>query len=202
MIGIVDAKSGNIGSLKNALDYLKIESRIINDPREIDLCKKIILPGVGSFNNLKKNLIKFNLYEKLEKFIMEEKNYFLGICVGMQILLSKGTESHETDGLRIFDGKVINFNEKRKIKIPNIGWSEIYKKRESGILKNIKENNFYFLHSFFCELENKDFIVTSSNYKGIEFPSIIKKKNIYGVQFHPEKSRSQGLTMLKNFSEL
>ena len=202
MIGIINANSGNLGSLINALNFLNIKSKIINEYSEIHDFKKIILPGVGSFSNLKKNLLSLNLYEALKKFIENDKNYFLGICVGMQILLTKGTEDGQINGFNFFKGEVINFNDLKKIKTPNINWLNISCKNSSGILKNVESEKFYFLHSFICQLEDSNFVLATSTYQGIEFPCVIKKKNVFGAQFHPEKSRTQGLTILKNFSNL
>ncbi len=202
MIGLINANSGNLGSLVNALDFLGIKIEIITKSSQISKFQKIILPGVGAFVGLKKNLIDLGLYDGLKDFINNEENFFLGICIGMQILLTKGTEEEETDGFNFIKGDVINFNDIKKVKTPNINWLNIQKKNDSKILKNIDDAEFYFLHSYFCQVENEKFILAKANYRGIEFPSVIKKNNIYGIQFHPEKSRFQGLSILKNFSNL
>lgn len=202
MIGLINAKSGNLGSLVNALNFQDIKIEIITKPSQIPKFKKIILPGVGAFVNLKNNLIDMNLYESLKEFISIEENFFLGICIGMQILLTKGTEETETDGFDFIKGKVINFKEIKDVKTPNINWLNIRKQNDSEILKNINDADFYFLHSYFCKVEDEKSILAKASYRGIEFPSIIKKNNVYGIQFHPEKSRLQGLSILKNFSNL
>tara|TARA_B100000787_G_scaffold169292_1_gene160084 strand:- start:249 stop:857 length:609 start_codon:yes stop_codon:yes gene_type:complete len=202
MIGLINANSGNLGSLINAFKFLNIKIEIIENSSQIKKFQKIILPGVGTFNNLKKNLISNDLFSGLNDFINNDKNFFLGICIGMQILLTKGTEDGETEGFNFFKGDVVNFKDIKEIKTPNINWLNIQKQSESKILNNINDLKFYFLHSYFCHLEDKQLILAKANYKGIEFPSIIKKNNIYGIQFHPEKSRSQGLNILKNFANL
>ena len=187
MIGIINANSGNLGSLINALNFLNIKSKIINEYSEIHDFKKIILPGVGSFSNLKKNLLSLNLYEALKKFIENDKNYFLGICVGMQILLTKGTEDGQINGFNFFKGEVINFNDLKKIKTPNINWLNISCKNSSGILKNVESEKFYFLHSFICQLEDSNFVLATSTYQGIEFPCVIKKKMCLELNFIQKK---------------
>ena len=202
MIGVIDAKSGNLGSLKNALNFQDIKFKIINESSQISKFNKIILPGVGAFINLKKNLIDLDLYNSLKDFINNDKNFFLGICIGMQILLTKGTEEQETEGFDFIKGKVINFNKIKNVKTPNINWLNIEKQNDSNILNNISDADFYFLHSYFCQVEDEKFVIAKTKYRGIEFPSIIQKNNIFGIQFHPEKSRIQGLKILKNFSNL
>ena len=203
MIGIITAKSGNIGSIINVLRYLKKKYVFIEKKSQINNINKLILPGVGSFKNLKKNLISLNLFDELKKFILNDKNYFLGICIGMQILLSKGTEEGKENGLNIFEGIVKNFNSVKKVKVPNINWKKLKIKQNCRILRDHDPlNQYYFLHSYFCEIADTKHVIATSDYKGIEFPCIIKKKNIYGIQFHPEKSNLQGLNIVKNFCEL
>jgi len=202
MIGVVDAKSGNIGSIVNALNFLKINHSIIKNKNDIKKFKKIILPGVGAFKNLKKNLIDLDFYDYIDEFLNNDENFFLGICVGMQILLENGTEDGYERGFGIFPGKVINFNEIKKVKTPNINWLKLNVAKNSYLLSNYSEERFYFLHSYFCQLKDEEHTISSANYRDINFPSIINKNNIFGIQFHPEKSNKQGLNILKNFSTI
>ena len=202
MIGIINANSGNLGSLINAFNFLNIEIEIITESSQISKFKKIVLPGVGNFVSLKKNLVDLDLYNGLKKFLNNENNFFLGICVGMQILLTKGTEDKETDGFNFIKGNVINFNDIKRMKTPNINWLNIQKKNNSQIFKDVTNTEFYFLHSYFCQIDDEKLILAKANYNGVEFPSVIKKNNVYSIQFHPENSRSQGLNILKNFSNL
>ena len=203
MIGIIRAKSGNIGSIINALDFLNQKYLVIEDKSQIINLNKILLPGVGAFKNLKKDLVSLDLFDPLKEFIKNEKNHFLGICIGMQILLSKGTEDGDEEGFNYFNGVVKNLNEIKKVKVPNINWNKISIKKNCQIMQNYnKEDKFYFLHSYFCDLENKNEVIATSNYNGIEFPCIIQKNNIVGIQFHPEKSNQQGLNILKNFCKI
>lgn len=202
MIGLINAKSGNIGSHINALNYLKQKFILIENKNQAKNLNKLILPGVGAFKQLKKNLINLDLYDFLIDHINNQKNFFLGICVGMQILLSKGTEEGKEDGLNYFKGTVINFNEIKKSKTPNINWNNIDIKIKDDLFQNLSNKEFYFLHSYLCNIEEKKNIIATANYNGINFPCVIKKNNVYGIQFHPEKSNIQGLEILKNFCNL
>lgn len=199
MIGLIDAGTGNLGSFRNALDYLDIKYTNINKREKISDCDKIILPGVGSFRTLMNNLLKKDLKEGVINFIKEEKP-FLGICVGMKILLQEGHEEKKTEGLKIFKGEVKKIN--HDFKTPIIAWIKPTiedKNLNDLIFKNYIEKPFYFLHSYFCDMQHKEDVVAYTEFKKFKYPSIIKKKNVYGIQFHPEKSREQGLELIKNF---
>lgn len=204
MIGIIDAQSGNIGSVENALNKLNIQFLVITKKSQIKSGLKLILPGVGSFHRLMKNLVDLDLLDSIKDFV-NKNNPFLGICVGMQILLSFGLEEKKTEGLGVFQGEVVKFEKSLNQKIPLISWikiSENQNKEKNLLLKNCKDMNFYFLHSFFCDIQNKDKIIAYSNYGNKKYPAIINQGKIYGVQFHPEKSSNSGLQLLKNFSEI
>jgi glutamine amidotransferase len=204
MIGIIDAKSGNIGSIENALEHLKIKYLTIKEKRQISHDMKLILPGVGSFHGLMNKLQQLDLIDSIQTLI-SNGNPFLGICVGMQILLTEGLEEKRTLGLNIFKGKVIKFKKNKNTKIPLISWLKIEKEKNKEndiILSNCGDNNFYFLHSYFCDLEDKQKIIAFSKHNKIKYPAIINEKNVYGVQFHPERSRKSGLELLKNFSKI
>ena len=204
MIGIIDAKSGNIGSLENALQQLNIQYLIITKKSQFKPGMKLILPGIGSFHTLMKNLNDLDLIDTIKDFI-DQGNPYLGICVGMQILLSIGLEEKKTTGLEIFEGQVIKFKRHYNTKIPLISWIDIHpliKNRKNIILQKCKEMNFYFLHSYFCDIKSKKYIVAYSEYNKQKYPSIINRDKVYGVQFHPENSRESGLQLLKNFSEI
>ena len=204
MIGLIDAKSGNIGSVVNALDQLNIQYSIITKKDQFKSNMKLILPGVGSFFRLMKNLEKLDLLVALKGMISQGSPY-LGICVGMQVLFSVGLEDKQTKGLEILKGRVIRFTKKPKAKIPLISWIKIdtpEDKEKNFILQNCGEMNFYFLHSFFCEVEDQKCVIAYSKYDKEKYAAIVNKDNIYGVQFHPEKSRESGLQLLKNFSKI
>lgn len=202
MIGVIDCKTGNLQSLLNALEYEKIAYKIIKNSKEFSREYKIILPGVGSFKNMIINLIDLKLYDPLKNFL-SDNNHFLGICVGMQILLNEGFEEEATKGLNIIKGKV-KLLKSSKSKVPIIGWKSIFLnnknfEKSDKLLENIYIKKFYFLHSYYCNSKTNTSLAFA-NFEESKYPAIIKKGNIYGVQFHPEKSREQGLRLIKNFS--
>ncbi|MFC1690878.1 imidazole glycerol phosphate synthase subunit HisH [Nanoarchaeota archaeon] len=197
-VAIVDYGAGNLKSVSKALDFLKVENIITDKPEDILEADKIILPGVGNFGDTMKQLKQKNLIEPIKQAIESGKSY-LGICLGLQILFEKSQESSEL-GLGIFKGKVVKFNSD-KLKIPQIGWNNINIKKESKLFDGIDKGYFYFVHSYYVVPEDKDIILTTTDYGG-EFVSGIEKNNIYAVQFHPEKSGKVGLRLLRNFIEL
>jgi len=199
-IVIIDTKSGNIGSLKNALDYLGLPSKVSNDRKDLNASSHLILPGVGSYINFMEILNSLELIDTLKENILNKKKPFLGICVGMQVLSSFGLENGKCKGLGLIDGEVKIIPTRNKI--PHIGWNSIEIKYEDEILKDIDNlSYFYFVHSYCFFLDNQKNLLSKTSY-GFEIPSIIKKNNIYGVQFHPEKSQKKGLKLLENFSNL
>ena len=197
---IIDTKSGNIASLKNALDHLGLSSKISNNEKDLDASSHLILPGVGSYINFMESLNSLKIIDNLKENILNRKKPFLGICVGMQVLSSFGLENDKCKGLGLIDGEVKIIPTKNKI--PHIGWNSIEIEYEDEILKGINNlSYFYFVHSYCFFLDNQKNLLSKTSY-GFEIPSIIKKDNIYGVQFHPEKSQKKGLKLLENFSNL
>ena len=201
VLGLIDGQSGNIGSIKKAIKDLINEKpyqlKIIQgnfNPNNFD---KIILPGQGAYATLISNLKKLKIIHPLKQYLDDNKSY-LGICVGMQILSDEGHEDQITKGLGIISGKIKKFSNKKLI-IPHMGWNTIrVNKADPIIKKNLNEKDFYFVHSYIYENINKENILGLTTY-GKNFPSIINKGNIYGVQFHPEKSHKNGLKLIKNF---
>ena len=201
VLGLIDGQSGNIGSIKKAIKDLINEKpyqlKIIQgnfNPNNFD---KIILPGQGAYATLISNLKKLKIIHPLKQYLDDNKSY-LGICVGMQILSDEGHEDQITKGLGIISGKIKKFSNKKLI-IPHMGWNTISVNRADPIVKkNLNEKDFYFVHSYIYENINKENILGLTTY-GKNFPSIINKGNIYGVQFHPEKSHKNGLKLIKNF---
>ena len=201
VLGLIDGQSGNIGSIKKAIKDLINEKpyqlKIIQgnfNPNNFD---KIILPGQGAYATLISNLKKLKIIRPLKQYLDDNKSY-LGICVGMQILSDEGHEDQITKGLGIISGKIKKFSNKKLI-IPHMGWNTIsVNKADPIVKKNLNEKDFYFVHSYIYENINKDNILGLTTY-GKNFPSIINKGNIYGVQFHPEKSHKNGLNLIKNF---
>jgi len=197
-ICIIDYKSGNQKSLFNIIHHMGYNVIISQDPKIIDKSTHIILPGVGAYGKLMQKLIDKKLIEIINEQILFKKKPFLGICVGMQILSDKGFEFGEYEGLKLISGTVNKMH--LDLKLPHIGWNTVKVIKNDLITKNIDGLDFYFLHSFFFKNKFDENILTLTKY-GIEFPSIIKKENIYGFQFHPEKSQENGRIILKNFFE-
>ena len=201
-IGIINYGVGNLTSVKNSLDFLKIPNAFITAPKEIKKFDKIILPGVGAFGAAMEKLDKLGFAGEIKKFAASGKP-ILGICLGMQLLFDESSEHGHHKGLGLIKGRVLPFSEKvTKLPIPLVGWNSITKNGESPLLMGINSSSsFYFVHSFYCEPKEKSVIAASSDY-GIKFASIIHKNNIFGCQFHPEKSQAAGLQILKNFSNI
>jgi len=197
-ICVIDNKLGNIYSVCNSLRNLKVDfiiSRKKDDIREAD---SIIFPGVGAFPAAINNLKKFDIYNTIVNQL-EKKKPFLGICLGMQILLSFSDEIKKTDGLNFVRGQVRKFPDNKNIKLPHVGWNKIIKNKNNFLFKNINNKaSFYFDHTFYASISNKKIITSECKY-GIKFVSSFFKDNVCGVQFHPEKSQINGMILLNNF---
>ena len=196
---ILDYGSGNVASVYNLLNRLDYKAKISNNSSDIKDSSHIILPGVGAFGaSIEKirNKIEINL---LENEVKIKKKLFLGICVGMQILADKGFEFGEHDGLGWIEGTV----EKIKAKVlPHIGWNNIQVKKQSPIFSNIENSkDFYFVNSYAFNVKDKNLIISETSY-GSTFCSAVQKDNIFGVQFHPEKSQKAGQLVIHNFLKL
>ena len=190
MIAIIDYGAGNLKSVKNALDYLKIESKIVSTPKEIEDAKRIILPGVGSFGFMMKNLREKGLEEPIKRAI-ETGKPFLGICLGLQALFEESEESPGIKGLSIFKGNVVKF---RKGKVPQIGWNRLIFKN-NGIFKN---DYMYFVNSYHVVPEDCSIIAAMTDYDG-NFASAIESSKVTAMQFHPEKSGKAGIELLRRW---
>ena len=202
MIGIIDTGICNISSLKNTLKFLNFDFVSTNEINLLSKCKKLILPGVGTFKEGMER-IKFNKFDKLIYEHISQNNHILGICLGMQLLMTSGYENGRCKGLNLIKGEVKKLKKSSNIRIPHIGWNEInIKNKKNALVKNIKnKSNFYFIHSYAVLLEEQIYSCETNHGKN-DFSSVINKKNIYGVQFHPEKSQNKGLNLLKNFLNL
>lgn len=200
-VGVIDYGMGNIFSVTNTLNFLGVENELCSDPKKLIDFQKLILPGVGSFYDCIKKLSEKKFIEPLNYNVIEMKKPILGICLGMQVMAKKGYEGGECDGLGWFDASVKNIKIKNgKIKIPNIGWEEIKKINESIILKNIKSNlEFYFIHSYQMVCNNFNDVTSIYNIGNLSITSSVEKENIFGTQFHPEKSSDLGKEVLLNF---
>ena len=201
MITIIDYGVGNLASIQNMLRKAGINSIISKDKKNIGSAAKILLPGMGAFDNC---MVKFNesgFREIIETKVLAEKVPVLGICIGLQMLMESSEEGN-LPGLGWVKGNTIAFNRKlikEELKIPNMGWLEITGKKKSGLLTNLEGARFYFAHSFHVQPDDKSNELITANY-GYEFTAGIEKNNILGVQFHPEKSHRYGMVLLKNFA--
>lgn len=201
MISIINLGYGNVGSLKNMIEFLEFDCKITSEPDDIINSKKIILPGVGSFdyamNELNKHPI---LKEKIIEHVFQKK-IILGICLGMALMCKKSEEG-VLDGLGFIDGEVIEFKKENYLKVPHIGWNKTKIKKNRSILKYLNyEERFYFAHSYYLNVKDKNYEMLSTTY-GEEFTSGFSFENIHAVQFHPEKSNKSGMKFIKGFCEL
>jgi len=204
MIAIIDYGSGNIQAIKNIYKTLKIDCKFVSQPEQLDGVNKIILPGVGAFDEAMTQLNESGMREVLDLMVLEQEVPVLGVCVGMQIMAS-GSDEGKLDGLGWFDAQVKLFDEniiKHKPKLPHMGWNEIHPKNEHPILSSIDfDKGYYFLHSYYFECHDEKDILATTVY-GDVFHCAVNKNNIFGFQFHPEKSHSNGINLFKNFAEL
>jgi len=202
-IVIVDYGMGNLHSVIYKISKLYADVVISSSKQEILAASKLILPGVGHFATGITRIIELDIKKILDRKVLEEKVPVLGICLGMQ-LMTNYSEEGDVDGLGWIQAKTKRF-EKEKLnglKIPHMGWNTLKREGEDILLKGLgKEEMFYFVHSYYVECENNENVLCSSDY-GISFHSGIVKENIFGVQFHPEKSHDSGIAILKNFIDL
>ena len=198
MITNIDYGMGNIKSLTNAFRFLGEKVKVAQKSEEIKLARRLVFPGVGNFGKAIENLKDRKIISVIKNSI-QKGIPFLGICLGLQLLFEGSEEVSRSKGLCLFKGKILKF---KKVKIPQIGWNQIKFQKKSKILKGIRDNSFvYFMHSFYPEPLDKSIVVAKTNY-GEDFCSAIESQNIFGVQFHPEKSGEIGLKILKNFVKL
>ena len=207
MIAVIDYGVGNLFSLLSSLNYVGLDTKLTNNIEEIKNAKGIILPGVGAFRDAIGNLEKYGLKEILINEAKKGKP-FLGICLGMQMLFEKSYEYGEYEGLGLINGTVEEIKkyipENSDLKIPHMGWNSLIineRFKDDKILKNVDNNEYvYYVHSYFAKTDTKN-IVAYSEY-GTKIAGIVKNENVYGMQFHPEKSGDTGLKLLKNWGEL
>jgi imidazole glycerol-phosphate synthase subunit HisH len=198
MIAIIDYGMGNLASVLKAIRSLRMEVVITSDPKEIYESSLIILPGVGSFEQGMKNLKDRGLIELLTEEVIHNKKPFLGICLGMQLIMERGSEPIECKGLGWIKGKVEAINNSR-LPVPHLGWNKAYQLYEKNNEDNLS-NNFYFIHSFHVLPEDEEVECTYVNYEFTMVASL-QKNNIFATQFHPEKSQKAGLSLLKTYLE-
>jgi len=198
MIGIIDYGMGNLGSVFKAFDKVGLDPKIINTKDQIKTSDALCLPGVGAFKDAMDNLKNLDIIDDIIAFVKAGKP-FIGICLGYQLLFEKSYEFGEHEGLSIFKGDVRLFPV--GVKVPHIGWNQLWIKKDDGVLKGIENGDFvYFVHSYYVNPQDKGIISTNTDY-ALDFASSLEYENVVGLQFHPEKSQEVGLRILANFKE-
>ncbi len=204
MITIVNYGSGNIQAIGNIYKRLNIEFTVADTTEALNSATKLILPGVGAFDKTMNQLIDSGMKSRLDFLVLENRVPVLGICVGMQIL-ANGSEEGNLPGLGWIAGKVKKFDVSKfihKPHVPHMGWNNVKPALEHPLFKNMDEQQwFYFLHSYYFECSDSSNILSTTEYGG-QFASAVYNKNIFGTQFHPEKSHHNGIQLLKNYAEL
>lgn len=199
MVTIIDYGMGNIRSIQNALEWLGLSHQLSSDPLTVERSKKLLLPGVGSFREAMENIRERGLAEPI-KIAAEKGTPLLGICLGMQLLADAGTEDGPSAGLGLISGEVIRLSDAGG-PIPHVGFNEAKTQKESRLFASQHSADYYFVHSYHLRCKDPADIAATTNY-GLEFVSSVERRNIFGAQFHPEKSQSNGLNLLRNFGNL
>ncbi|MBP6755422.1 MAG: imidazole glycerol phosphate synthase subunit HisH [Bacteroidia bacterium] len=204
MITIIDYGLGNISAFQNVYKRLDIPTKIAKSVEDLQDVEKIILPGVGAFDYAMSQLNNSGMRERLDELVQKQKIPVIGICVGMQIMGNKSDEG-QLEGLKWIDANIRKFDEStihQRTKLPHMGWNDVYPKNNHPLFEGLeKDAIFYFLHSYYFECKNEEDILANSDY-GVQFASAAHHDNIFGIQFHPEKSHQYGEKLLHNFAKL
>ena len=201
MIAIIDYQMGNLRSVQKGFEKVGHEATITSDPADLAKAEKVVLPGVGAFGDAMAELRRRDLIEPIRELVASNKP-FLGICLGLQLLFDVSYEGGEYEGLGILPGKVVRFDVPHDYKVPHMGWNQLTIRRQAPLLKGLSDGVYcYFVHSYYVVPDDLAVIATETNYPQ-PFCSMVWRDNLVATQFHPEKSQSDGLQMLKNFAEL
>ncbi len=201
MIAIIDYGAGNLQSVRNALDFIGFPGTVTSSPSEILSADGFILPGVGAFGSAMAEMERKGLVETV-KVAAKSGKPFIGICAGMQLLFEESEESPGVPGLGVFRGKVLLFPSDKGLKIPHMGWNSIMTKKKSRLLGHLSGSPFmYFVHSYYVKADNGGIVSALSDY-GTTFDAAVEEGNLFGCQFHPEKSGAEGISILRRFAEL
>jgi glutamine amidotransferase len=201
MIAIVNYGLGNLRSVAGAIERLGYEGIITNDPEELLRADKLILPGVGAFGDGMKNIRELGLMKTLNSFVLEERKPILGICLGFQLMAKESFEFGNHKGLNWVNARVEKIITDGKLRLPHVGWNDLFKCRPSLLLEGVPEGAlFYYVHSYTVNCQDNDVVVGECDY-GVRFTAVVEQDNIFGTQFHPEKSQRWGLKVLGNFLE-
>ena len=206
MIGVIDYGVGNISAFRNIYKNLNVPVLTVRRDSDLSEIKKIILPGVGHFDYAMSKLQDSCMLDRINHMVLEQSIPVLGICVGMQ-MMAKSSDEGLLPGLGWIDAKVNRFDSrlilgKTRLPLPHMGWNDVITGKATPIFKGLEiDSQFYFLHSYYFSCNNQNDIIAETNY-GLDFTCAVNYKNVYGVQFHPEKSHKYGIQLLKNFAEL
>ncbi len=204
MIAIIDYGLGNVLAFKNVFNRLNVPVAVAKSPNDLAGATRLILPGVGSFDYAMKEFDRSGLREAVEHLVLGSEIPILGVCVGMQ-MLARSSDEGESQGLGWIDADVKKFDTSRMqrvIHLPHMGWNDVIPVANGNLFRGLEEGaRFYFLHSYYFQCHNPTNVLATSGY-GMQFSSAVRRNNIYGVQFHPEKSHQFGSQLLKNFAEL
>ena len=198
MIAVIDYDAGNIKSVEKALQYLGEEACITRNKETLLNADKVILPGVGAFGDAMQKINGYGLYDIIHE-ICDKGTPFLGICLGLQLLFDSSEEAEGVKGLSLLPGRILRIPDSENLKIPHIGWNSLQFPNRGTLFQGIKEESYvYFVHSYYLKAKDESIVTATTEY-GTKIHASVEKKNIYGCQFHPEKSSSVGLKILDNF---
>lgn len=201
MIAIIDYDAGNLRSVEKAMRHLGQDILVTRDTKEILAARKVILPGVGSFRDAMEKLKTYGLVDSI-KMVIDKGTPFLGICLGQQLLFESSEEGLGVEGLSVLKGKIKKFPQMEGFKIPHMGWNSLNIKKNAKLFEGLQDNPYvYFVHSYYLEAEDESVIAATADYC-VNIHASVEKDNIFGCQFHPEKSGDTGLKMLNNFANL
>ena len=199
MIAIIDYGMGNLRSVQRAFEYVGAEAIVTAHRETIEAASAVVLPGVGAFGKAMSNLERAGLTDVIRQAIAQGRP-FLGICLGLQLLFEESDEIGQHRGLSVFDGKVKRFEV--GLKVPQIGWNQIHIQQASSLLEGVADGSYaYFVHSYYVAPADPEIVLAITDYE-IDYASIIGQDNVFGIQFHPEKSQAVGLRILRNFTAL
>lgn len=201
MIAIIDYDAGNIKSVEKALQYLGEEAVITRDREEILNSDKVILPGVGAFGDAMEKLHQYGLVDTIQE-VVDRRIPFLGICLGLQLMFESSDEAPGVEGLGLLPGKILRIPKKGDMKIPHMGWNDIKIKEGAKLFAGLEDHPYvYFVHSYYLQADDPSIVAATTEY-GVTIHASVEKDNIFACQFHPEKSSTVGLQILKNFIAL